>query len=185
MGRTDEELMLAVACGDLDAFGELVRQHQRSAWNVAWRMLQDPTEAEDAAQDAFLKILNAAPRYRPTASFRTYLHRVISRLCLDRLRKKHPIYTDRVPPATSDDPGPAEQIGRQETAADVRRALDALPPRQRMALVLQHFEELSYREIAEAMDTSIKSVERLLSRGREALADALKNARQPRPPSSS
>jgi len=140
-------------------------------------MLQDPTEAEDAAQDAFLKILNAAPRYRPTASFRTYLYRVISRLCLDRLRKKHPIYTDRLPPSVSGEPGPPEQIGRQETAADVRRALDALPPRQRMALVLRHFEELSYREIAEAMDTSVKSVERLLSRGRNELAEALASRR--------
>mgnify|MGYP006304968251 CR=1 FL=1 len=186
MDGTDEELMLAVASGDLDAFGELVRRHQRSAWNVAWRMLHDSTEAEDAAQDAFLKILNAAPRYRPTASFRTYLYRVISRLCLDRLRKMHPIYTDRLPPSVSEDPGPPEQIGRRETAADVRRALDTLPPRQRMALGLRHFEELSYKEIAEVMDTSVKSVERLLSRGREALADPLKNARpSSRPPSSS
>jgi len=173
LDRTDEELMLAVAGGDLDAFGELVCRHQRSAWNVAWRMLLDPTEAEDAAQDAFLKILNAAPRYRHTASFRTYLYRVISRLCLDRLRKKHPIYTDRLPPSVSEAPGPSEQIGQQETAVDVRRALDALPPRQRMALVLRHFEELSYKEIAEAMDTSVKSVERLLARGRNELAEAL------------
>ena len=170
--------MLAAASGDLDAFGELVRRHQRSAWNVAWRMLQDPNEAEDVAQDAFLKILNAAPRYRPTASFRTYLYRVVSRLCLDRLRKKHPIYTDRLPPSVSGDPGPPEQIGRQEAAADVRRAVDALPPRQRMALVLRHFEELSYKGIAEAMDTSVKSVERLLSRGRNELAEALDSRRR-------
>jgi RNA polymerase sigma-70 factor (ECF subfamily) len=175
---TDEELMLAVASGDLDAFGELVRRHQRSAWNVAWRMLQDRAEAEDTTQDAFLKILNAAPRYRPTASFRTYLYRVISRLCLDRLPKKHPLYTDRLPPSVSEDPGPPEQVGRQETAADVRRALDALPPRQRMALVLRHFEELSYREIAEVMNTSVKSVERLLSRGRDQLAEALDSRRR-------
>ena len=177
MGKTDEDLMLAVASGDLDAFGELVRRHQRSAWNVAWRMLQDPTEAEDAAQDAFVKILNAAPRYRPTASFRTYLYRVIGRLCLDRLRKKHPIYMDRLPPSVSEDPGPPEQIGRQEIAADVRRALNALPPRQRMALVLRHFEEMSYKEIAEAMDTSVKSVERLLSRGRNELVVTLGSRR--------
>ncbi len=182
MGRSDEDLMLAVANGNMDAFGELVRRHQRSAWNVAWRMLQDPTEAEDAAQDAFLKIFEAAPRYRPNASFRTYLYRVVSRLCLDRLRKKHPIYTDRLPPSVSAEPGPPEQIGRQETAADVRQALDALPPRQRMALVLRHFEELSYKEIAEAMDTSVKSVERLLSRGRKELAEALDNKRDERPP---
>ncbi len=177
MERTDEYLMLAVAGGDVDAFGELVRRHQRAAWNVAWRMLHDPAEAEDAAQDAFLKIFDAAPRYRPTASFRTYLYRVISRLCLDRLRKMHPVYTDRLPPAFSREPAPPEQIMQRESAADVRRALDTLSPRQRMALVLRHFEELSYKEIAEAMETSVKSVERLLSRGREALAEALNDKR--------
>lgn len=173
MPAEDEELMSAVAAGDLNAFGELVCRHQRLAWRVAWQTLQDPVEAEDVAQDALMKILEAAPRYRPTATFRTYLWRVVSRLCIDRLRKKRPIYTDRLPPSVSEDPGPTEQIGRQETAVDVRRALDALPPRQRMALVLRHFEELSYREIAEAMDTSVKSVERLLSRGRNRLAEAL------------
>ena len=173
----DEELMLAVARGDLEAFGELVRRHQRSAWNAAWRMLGDAAEAEDAAQDAFLKILDAAPRYRPTASFRTYLYRVITRLCLDRLEKKRPQYMDRLPAAPSTDPGPPETLARQEAGEAVRRALDTLPPRQRAALVLRHYEELSYQEIADAMGTSVKSVERLLGRAREALQGRLEGLR--------
>ena len=85
--RTDEELMLAVRAGDLAAFEHLVVRHQSSAWNAAYRFLGDAAEAEDLAQEAFLKILDAAPRYQPTAKFRTYLYRVVTRLCLDRLQR--------------------------------------------------------------------------------------------------
>ena len=174
---SDEHLMQAVAVGDTDAFGELVRRHQRSAWNAAWRLLGDATEAEDAAQDAFLKILDAAPRYRPTASFRTYLYRVVTRLCLNRMEKKRPHYVDRLPVSPSADPGPPETLAQRESADAVRRALDALPPRQRAALILRHYEDMSYQEIAEAMDTSVKSVERLLGRGREGLQRLLDESR--------
>ena len=175
---TDEELMQDVAKGDIKAFGEIVRRNQRYAWNTAWRLLQDPAEAEDAAQDAFLKILDAAPRYRPTAAFRTYLCRVVTRLCLDRLEKKKPLYTDAPPVSTSSRPDPSDELAARDRASVVQRALQTLPPRQRTALVLQYFEDLSYKEIAEAMGVSVKSVERLLARGRDALADRLEEWRQ-------
>jgi len=162
----------------MTAFGELVRRHQTSAWRAAYRLLGDAAEAEDAAQDAFLKILDAAPRYRPTASFRTYLYCVVTRLCLDRLQKKRPIYVDRLPPRASDDPGPPDVLARQEQEKAIRRALDALPARQRAALILRHFEDLSYQEIADAMDASVKAVERLLARARDALQASLKEFRK-------
>ena len=171
---SDEELMQTVGRGDLDAFGEIVRRHQTSAWRAAYRLLGDAAEAEDAAQDAFLKILDAAPRYRPTASFRTYLYRVVTRVCLDRLKKKRPIYVDRPPPCASDDPSPPDVLAHREDETAIRRALDALPPRQRAVLILRHFEDLSYQEIADAMDTSVKAVERLLARARDALRPRLK-----------
>ena len=171
---SDEELMQTVGRGDLDAFGEIVRRHQTSAWRAAYRLLGDAAEAEDAAQDAFLKILDAAPRYRPSASFRTYLYRVVTRVCLDRLKKKRPIYVDRPPPCASDDPSPPDVLAHREDETAIRRALDALPPRQRAVLILRHFEDLSYQEIADAMDTSVKAVERLLARARDALQPILK-----------
>ena len=170
--------MQDVAKGDIEAFGKIVRRNQRYAWNTAWRLLQDPVEAEDAAQDAFLKILDAAPRYRPTAAFRTYLCRVVARLCLDRLEKKKPLYTDAPPVSTSSRPDPSDELAARDRASVVQRALQTLPPRQRTALVLQYFEDLSYKEIAEAMGASVKSVERLLARGRDALADRLEEWRQ-------
>ena len=81
---SDEDLMLQVAGGDMDAFEVLVRRHQQSSLNVAYRFLTNRTHAEDVVQDAFLKVLAAAPRYRPTAKFRTYLFSVIWHLCVDR-----------------------------------------------------------------------------------------------------
>src|SRR5437016_5065560 len=94
---SDEDLMVAASAGDTDAFGELVERHQGSAWNAAYRFLGDAAEAEDIAQEAFLKILDAAPRYQPSARFRTYLYRVVTRLCLDHAGKKKPFYTQFVP----------------------------------------------------------------------------------------
>ncbi|MBI5444725.1 MAG: sigma-70 family RNA polymerase sigma factor [Deltaproteobacteria bacterium] len=161
--------MLAVGTGDMDAFRDLVLAHQRHAWSVAFRFLRDPAEAEDVVQEAFLKIFEAAPRYRPTASFRTYLYQVVSRLCIDRAEKKHPDYTDELPDLPDPAPSPAEALGLRQEAGEVRLALLALPPNQRMALVLKHYEGLSYTEIAQAMGTSAKAVEGLLGRARATL----------------
>ena len=77
-GIPDEQLMQAVAHGDLDAFNKIVLRYQQQAWRTAYRLLDDVMEAEDVAQETFLKILKAAPRYRPSASFRTYLYTIIS-----------------------------------------------------------------------------------------------------------
>lgn len=101
--RGDEELMLAVAEGDLGAFEQIVLRHQNSAWSAAYRFLGDHAEAEDVAQEVFLKILGAAPRYRPTASFRTYLYRVVTRLCLDWARKARPVVANNLADTAADD----------------------------------------------------------------------------------
>lgn len=165
----DEQLMQAVAEGDLDAFNEIVLRHQAAAWSVAWRFLGDPMEAEDVAQEAFLKILEAAPRYRAKASFRTYIYRIVTRLCIDWSRKKRPAYTDQLCEIQDPAFNPAEDLLASEQRAQIRKALDALPPNQRMALILRHYDGLSYAEIAEALGTTIKAVERLISRARATL----------------
>jgi RNA polymerase sigma-70 factor (ECF subfamily) len=167
--QSDEELMVAAAQGDLGAFEQLVIRHQQTAWTIACRYLGDRAEAEDVAQDAFLKILAAAPRYRPSAAFRTFLIRVVSRLCMDRARKMHPVYTDAPPELPAPDPSAAQAAIRTERDIAIRRNLDALPPAQRMAVVLRYYEDLDYRAIADAMDTTEKAVERLLARARVAL----------------
>lgn len=175
LSNDDEELMQQVAGGDLQAFGQLVGRHQQAVWRIAFRLLGDPAEAEDAAQQAFLKIFEAAPRYRPTAAFRTYLHCVVTRHCLDRMEKKKPIYTDAAPKIEDQHLGPAAQLEAKEQRAAVLRAVDDLPQSQRTAVVLFHFEGLSYKEVADLMQISAKAVERLLARGRAALACALED----------
>jgi len=171
---SDEELMLSAGRGDLDAFEQLVLRHQHSAWNAAYQFLGDAAEAEDIAQEAFLNILKSAPRYRPTASFRTYLYRVVTRLCLDRARKKHPAYTDEHDEMASRATSALDDLIKDERDRAVRAALDSLPPAQRMAAVLRYYEGLSYADIGEAMENTVKGVERLLARARTGLESNLR-----------
>ena len=172
---SDEELMLPVGKGDLSAFGEIVLRHQQSIWNIAYRCLSNKTDAEDVTQEAFLKLLDAAGRYKPTASFRTYLYRIVTRLCLDQAAKKQPLYTNELPETS--DPGrtASENLISVERSRMVCKALDKLPPNQRMAIVLKYYEGLGYREIAATMEVTAKAVERLLARGRASLETYLGN----------
>lgn len=161
--------MLAAGKGDLQAFEQLIRAHQRSAWCAAYRFLGDAAEAEDVVQDAFLKILDAAPRYKPTATFRTYLYRVVTRLCIDRKQKKKPVYTSDLPHEIDSHSSPSKHLEIQERENRVRAALDILPPKQRMAVILKYYEDLRYAEIADVLNVSQKAVERLLARARTSL----------------
>ena len=174
---TDEELMLSVAKGNMEAFEEIVRRHQRTAWNTACRFLGDAEEARDVVQDTFLKILDAAPRYQPTALFKTYLYCIIARLCLDRARKKRPIYTDDLaydlPQMHDPRPSAGDMLLAQERDRAVAAALDTLPPNQQMAIILKYYEGLGYQKISQAMQITEKAVERLLARARGSLQAAL------------
>jgi RNA polymerase sigma-70 factor (ECF subfamily) len=170
---SDEKLMIAAGRGDQAAFEKLVLRYRTSAWNTAYRFIGDGSEAEDIIQEAFLRIWASARRYRPTALFRTYLHRILIRICLDHSAKKRPLYSDQVP-----EPGPRahsalERLANEERERAVRAALDRLPPNQRMALTLRYFEGLCYSEIAEMMEISTKAVERLLARARDNLQQEL------------
>ncbi len=174
----DNHLMLRVAEGDLNAFGELVRRHQQTAWRIALRFLGDPSEAEDITQEAFLRILAAAPRYKPHAAFSTYLYRVVSRLCIDNSRKKRPVFTDTLPETVDASPDPAATLSQKDRDALIHKALDALPSRQRMVVILKYYEGLRYGEIARVMGTTAKAVERLLGRARTELKAVLFSLRE-------
>jgi len=169
----DESLMQAAGRGDLAAFDEIVRRHQTWAWRVAYRFLGHEDDAADVVQDAFLRLLDAAGRYRPSAGFRTYLYRIVSRLCLDQARKRRPFHSEELRDLPNPGPDAGELTARGETGAMVRRALDNLPPAQRLAVVLKYYEGLSYAEIAGAMRITVKAVERLLSRARRNLRSSL------------
>jgi len=170
---SDESLMLAVAGGDSAAFEQLVLRHQEVVWRTAYRIVGDRQAAEDLAQEAFLRVFQAAARYRPRAAFRTYLYRIVVRACLDHLRKKRPQLGLAHAQVTEPTPSVEQQRELGERADLVRQAVAGLPPKQRSAVVLRYYEGLSSAEIADVMKTTAKAVERLLARGRAALQDRL------------
>jgi RNA polymerase sigma-70 factor, ECF subfamily len=176
---SDEELMSAVAAGDVGAFGEIVARHQTHAYRAAFRYLGSSEDAQDVAQEAFLRLWSAAPRYVSSASLRTYLFRIVSNLCTDRFRRRKCESLEGGPEPVDAARSPMEQLMHREREKAIREALAEIPPRQRMAIVLRHFEGMSYGEIAEVLSTSAKGVEGLLERGRDGLLKNLASLLEP------
>ncbi|MFO7644801.1 MAG: sigma-70 family RNA polymerase sigma factor [Desulfosarcina sp.] len=166
---SDELLVQATGKGDLKSFEQIVTRHQTWAWKISYRFIGNEEDALDIVQEAFLRLLEASGRYRPSAAFRTYFYRIISRLCLDRGKKKQPLLLETIPDAADPRPDVSDAMIKHEAVLAVRTALGTLPANQRMAIVLRYYEDLNYEEIASAMETTPKAVERLLARGREQL----------------
>ncbi len=165
--------MARVGRGDLEAFEVLAVRHQAAAWRMACRFLGDPRDAQDLVHEAFLKILESAPRYKPAGTFPAYLRRILANLCMDKAKKMEPFFMDE--PPDRHDPAPSGETAAilVENAALVRAAIADLPPRQRMVVLLRYYEDLSYIEIAEALSITAKSVERSLAHARENLCSML------------
>ena len=137
---------------------------------LAKRMLGDAVEAEDVAQEAMLRAWRQAPKWAPgKAKFDTWLHRVALNLCYDRLRRRRETPMDAPPDRPDDGPAPDRGLLAAETGARVDAALRRLPDRQREAIVLCHYQELTNIEAAALMKISVEALESLLSRGRRAL----------------
>ncbi len=166
---SDECLLQATGQGDLKAFEEIVNRHQSWAWRVACRYLNSQEDATDVVQEAFLRLLSASCNYEPRSAFRTYFYRIITRLCFDQSRKKQLINSNELPDIADSRKNAAELLAEKETNRAVQSAIETLPDRQRMAIILRYYEELSYQEIATILEVTSKAVERLLSRGRDQL----------------
>lgn len=170
----DESLLTRVADGDPAAVRALVGRKLPRIVGLAHRMLGDAGEAEDVAQEAFLRVWKQAPKWRPgQAKFDTWLHRVTLNLCYDRLRRRREIATDAPPEQVDDGPAPDRGLLAEDAGRRVDRALQALPERQREAIVLCHYQELGNIEAATVMGVSVEALESLLGRGRRALRAAL------------
>ncbi|MDH3240414.1 MAG: sigma-70 family RNA polymerase sigma factor [Alphaproteobacteria bacterium] len=170
----DDFLIAAAAGGDGAAWTVLVDRYLGQITGHAWYMLGDPREAEDVAQEAFLRLFAKAPAWEPGgAQLKTWLYRVVVNLCIDRKRKVLPIPMAELPERPD---GGAEARDRGiDIKRSVRAALDALPARQRSALVLTYYEGFTNREAGRLLGISAEAVESLLARGRRALKDALQS----------
>ena len=137
-------------------------------------MLGDAGEAEDVAQETFLRVWRHAAAWNPgKARFDTWLHRVVLNLCYDRLRRRRERPTADPPDRPDPAPGPERSLEAAETGARVRAAVLALPPRQREAIVLCHYQGLGNIEAASAMGVSVEALESLLGRARRSLRAGL------------
>jgi RNA polymerase sigma-70 factor (ECF subfamily) len=188
--RSDVELMLATAGGDEEAFGELVVRHRNAIVNLAHRYLRNRADADDLAQQVFLKVYRARKRYRPDAKFTTWLYRVAVNACLNEVRNRKRRMTwvaaslesggdaDSCGSASSRlaDGGaeaPPEFVEKEELKARVRDAVSRLPERQRLAILMNKFHGLSYEELAETLEMTIPGVKSLLVRARENVRTAI------------
>ncbi|MEL6298908.1 MAG: sigma-70 family RNA polymerase sigma factor [Pseudomonadota bacterium] len=171
---SDADLLQRSADGDQRAFGEIVSRHLHVPFASARRLLGDPAEAEDVAQESLVRLWQqkSALLERPL-NLPAWLGRVAANLAIDRLRaRKRLDYSDAVPEVPV---APAQQrsIEVVDAAGRVQAALDALPDRQRVAVTLFHFEEMSQRDVAALMQVSEDALESLLRRGRSGLKSAL------------
>lgn len=184
---SDAELMLRVKRGDMRAFEELVERYKQPVMNLVQRMLRDPTEAEDLAQNVFVQVYKAADRYKASAKFSTWLFTIARNLSLNELRRRsrHPADSmDSSPFEGEDHPArqfedvktfsPTEHLLQNELEQKVEQALVELPENQRTALLLCRQDELSYDDISEVLGCSLSATKSLIHRARETLKDKLK-----------
>jgi len=179
--------MLRFQRGERAAFEELVRRNTHKVHALIYRFLGDPEQVEDLTQEVFLRIYRTAPRYQPTAKFSTWLYRIVANLSFNVLRsrkKRRPVTLDM---SASEDGEtyfvdvqdargrpPHDRLDSSELGRKVAEAIDQLPENQKIAIILNKYEQKSYEDIAEILDCSTMAVKSLLSRARGNLRDALR-----------
>ena len=186
-GPEDEgaRLMLRFQDGDDEAFTELVRRFERRIVSLAFRYVSTSADAEDVAQEVFLRVFRAKERYEPTARFTTWLHRIAVNVSLNQLRARRtrrpfsaemPLDESGERPLefpSGEEAGPVEHFANRETADVIQAALGALPERQRTAILLNKYQGLSYEETAAVLGLSLPAAKSLLTRARVNLRDRL------------
>lgn len=168
---TDEEIMAAIVAGDQRVYADAVRRHARPIAFYAYRMLGSESEAEDIAQETFLRLWAQAARWQSgKAALSTWLHRIAHNLCIDFLRKSKPSLAGELNDDLVDGQLTAEDaLGIEADHKLLQLALGRLPERQRSALVLTHYQGLSNREVADILAITVDALESLLARARRSL----------------
>ncbi|TKD67515.1 RNA polymerase sigma factor SigW [Pseudalkalibacillus hwajinpoensis] len=179
-----KRIILQVRKGDHNAFGELVELYKDRVFALSYRMLGNRQEAEDVAQEAFIRAYTNIDRYQIDRKFSTWLYRIATNLSIDRMRKKKPDYyldaevsgTDGLTmysQISADEQLPEDEVVSLEAQDGIHRAILSLPAKYRSAITLKYIQELSLKEISEILDLPIGTVKTRIHRGREALRKKL------------
>ncbi len=180
---SDLELMLRVSRGDADSFGVLLNRHRGPLLSYFVRMVRDRGLAEDLAQEAFLRVYQARERYQPEAKFTTWLYRIATNLALNAIRDRQsdPVLPEALVAETNGDfaspleraqdgrPNVEEQLAESDRERMIREAIEALPEKQRAAVILHKYQDVDYRQIASILKVSESAVKSLLFRAYESL----------------
>jgi RNA polymerase sigma-70 factor (ECF subfamily) len=181
-----EELLLVERCKQDDqvAYGQLVRKYQNSVYNLCRKMVRNPEEARDLAQESFVKTFASLDRYNPVYAFSSWLFKITSNLCIDHIRKQRMKLLSIHEPVEGEegpilrelaDPGqtPDQVSEGAELREAIRAAIDQLPHHYRVILILRHQEQLSYDEIAQSLAIPLGTVKARIHRAREGLKSQL------------
>jgi RNA polymerase sigma-70 factor (ECF subfamily) len=183
----DAALMLRVKHGDMQAFEELAEKYKQPIVHLMYRMLRDLDEAEDLAQNVFIRVYQSAHRYEVSAKFSTWIFTISRRLCLNEIRRRGRHPSESLESSQTENPeqparqfedvktfSPPEAYLHGELAHKIEDALAQLPEKQRLAIVLCRQDELSYEEIARVLGCSVPATKSLIHRARETLKEKLK-----------
>ncbi|RIW27613.1 RNA polymerase sigma factor SigW [Bacillus salacetis] len=172
--------------GDQDAFAEVIELYKDKVFQICFRMLGNRHEAEDISQEAFIRAYVNIHTFNQKRKFSTWLYRIATNLCIDRIRKKKPDYyldaevtgTDGLTmysQIAADGQLPEEEVEEMELQAEIQRQILKLPDKYRSVIVLKYIDELSLQEISEILDLPLGTVKTRIHRGREALRKQLRN----------
>jgi RNA polymerase sigma-70 factor (ECF subfamily) len=177
----EKELIERAKEGDPAAFTSLVENYQTAVFNLCYRILGEADEAEDAAQETFLRVYRNLHRHDSSRSFTTWLFSIASHYCIDLLRKRKMVWLEledesEHPALHEPVPDPEEMAIRREASATMQKHLSRLAPEDRAVLILRYWYDLSHEEIAEARKTTTKAVKSRLHRAKLTLAEKISPA---------
>lgn len=180
--RMEPKIILAAQQGDKLAFAQIVAEFQTPVFNLAYRMLGNRNDAEDAAQETFLRAFAQLKTYDPNQSFGTWLLSVAAHYCIDRLRRRKfqwlsfddPRWDESAPSLISDLPSPESSALAREREEEVQKGLQKLPPHYRMVLALKYWNEMSLEEISQITGDNVGTVKVKLFRARQMLGKHLR-----------
>jgi len=186
MDRVEQSVLQKAQEGDIAAFTTIVEAYEDQLYTLAFRFLSSGPEAEDAVQETLLRVYTHLPRYDGRFKFTTWLYRIATNICIDRLRKRKFVTSldmdgtgwddsaaDFYERLASEAPTPEQALMRSETCNEVQRALGDLPPAYQTVLILRYVQELSLQEISDILHVPITTIKTRIHRGREALKELM------------